>query len=50
MLLTNPHDSVNNLEQLASELDVTCDYFLHEFAVKSKENYPVRRSSILNEF
>ena len=40
------------IEKYAAELEITCDYYLLEFAVPGQRQvkYPSRRTSILNDF
>ena len=44
-------DMYAEIEKYAAELEITCDYYLQEFAVQQRQvRYPSRRTSILNDF
>ena len=45
-------DMYAEIEKYAAELEITCDYYLQEFAVPGQRQvkYPSRRTSILNDF
>ncbi len=39
------------IEKYAADLEITCDYYLQEFALKQRQlKQPTRKTSILNDF
>lgn len=48
-MLNYTPEMYSELEKYASDLEITCDYYLHEFA-DNKQLVRFRRDSLLNDF